>query len=440
MGFPVSFSNRIYFIGIGGIGMSSLALFLSERGFNVVGSDKNKSDITYKLEKSGIQVNYFHSEANLRLDDMIVYSSAIAEDNIEYSYAKNNHMALVSRARLLSLVSDCFSLSVGVSGTHGKTTVTALIAHILKAASYPFTAFIGGEDKTLGSYFSNGKTLFLAEVCEYKKNINYFTADIGLVLNVDNDHLDSYKNFSDIKSTFDAFLKRADKKIVYENCGLAGITFGFKKTSDYRAEIISFKNGVTVFTVYEKKKKLARFSVKLSGGKNVLNALAAVAVARELNIDKNTIKRGLLEFEGVKRRNETIGKINGAPVIADYAHHPAQIAEQLDFQKKGVKGKLFVVFQPHTYSRTKNLFNQFVAALVCEDNLFVFKTYAARENFLSEGSSLRLCKALPKSIYYDDENKLFSRLKTSVEATDKVLILGAGDIYDKFKKLLNDFS
>ena len=147
-----------------------------------------------------------------------------------------------------------------------------------------------------------------------------------------------------------------------------------------------------------------------------------------------------MEFDGVKRRNEIIGKINGAPVIADYAHHPAQIAEQLDFQKKGLKGKLFVVFQPHTYSRTKNLFDQFVTALVREDNLFIFETYAARENFLPEGSSLRLCKALPKSIYYDDENKLFSRLKTCVEATDKVLILGAGDIYDKFKKLLNDFS
>ena len=143
---------------------------------------------------------------------------------------------------------------------------------------------------------------------------------------------------------------------------------------------IIFKNGVTVFTVYEKKKKLARFSVKLSGGKNVLNALAAVAVARELKIDKNIIKRGLLEFEGVKRRNEIIGKINGAPVIADYAHHPAQIAEQLDFQKKGLKGKLFVVFQPHTYSRTKNLFDQFVTALVREDNLFIFKNVESKSS------------------------------------------------------------
>ncbi len=436
MGLSESFTSRIYFIGIGGIGMSALALFLKERGFRVAGSDKCKSEITSKLEARGIVVNYSHDESNLRSDDMVVFSSAITEVNPEYAYAKNHNMALVSRARLLSLVSECFSISVGVSGCHGKTTVTALIAHIFKAASYPFTAFIGGEDLTFSNFCSFGKTCFLAEICEYKKNINFFTADVGLVLNIDNDHLDSYENLGDIKNTFAAFLKRAKKKIAFEDCKLAAVTFGFKKNSDYRADKITFKDGVTSFTVYERKKKLMRVSVRLSGEKNVLNALAAVAVVREMNIDKNAIKRGLAAFKGVKRRDEVIGSLNGAPVIADYAHHPTQLAERLQAYKKGLKGRLFVVFQPHTYSRTKLLFKDFVSALILEDNLFIFKTYAARENFLPEGSALKLCEALPKCIYYDDETKLFARLKTEAEAGDKVLILGAGDIYDKFKRLL----
>lgn len=434
----IDFDGRIFFIGIGGIGMSALALFLSERGFCVAGSDKTQSKTTDRLTEKGIRVYIGHDKNNLELTDLVVYSSAISDDNEELKYGKENKIACISRARLLSLISDCFSVRIGVAGCHGKTTVTALLAHVLRAANFQFTAFIGGDDLVFGNYCNFGKTYLLSEVCEYKKNINLFNPDISVVLNIDNDHLDSYDgNILEIKKTFQNFIARSTLSVCPEHLSdEKSIVFGLQN-GDYTARKIKLTDKGITFTANEHGKKLDVFKCKLRGECNVKNALAVIAVARTLKISVADIKKGFETFNGIARRDEIIGKINNATVIADYAHHPTQLLTRISDYKKLCNGRLIVVFQPHTYSRTAILFDDFVKVLADCDNLYLFKTYAAREKFIREGSALRLCKSIPKSLYFENFDDLFERLKKDVLPSDTVLILGAGNVYDKFKKMLN---
>ena len=434
---------KVFFIGIGGVGVSALAIYLKELGFFVSGSDERRSEYCETLEHKGIRIFYGHNAKNLvGISDVVVYSSAIKTDNPELIYAKENYIPTYSRAQVLAAICKKYPVSIGVCGAHGKTTTTALIADILHAASARFTAFIGGNVADLGNTCNFGNDIFLGEICEYEKNIEYFKCDVGVFLNIDKDHLDCYEGFDDLVATFRRFYSRSSKRIINVDDKILSsfegekISFACDK-GIYRATNIKTNKFRLKFDVIKNDKKILKANVALVGRHNAYNVLAAVAASESVGIDKKYIERGLKDFRGVARRNEFIGKINGARVFADYAHHPSEIKRIAEFYNNAVKGKLYIVFQPHTYSRTRLLFKEFVNALKNYEYLYIFKTYAARENYDRSGSAELLAENLPHAKYYENFEKLSNELKKNVRKKDVLLVLGAGDIYDGFKISLN---
>ena len=432
----------IHFIGIGGIGNSALAVYLKNLGFDVSGSDLTENETCNGLIERGIKIFYGHREENVYGKDIVIYSSAIEENNPELSFALKNKMAVYSRAQVLAMISEKYKVKIGVCGSHGKTTTCALITNILKANDCRFTAFIGGFDLNYSNTCNFGDEIFLAEICEYKRNIDLFSCDISVLLNVDNDHLDCYKNYNDLKQTFRSFYKRGKTRVINRDDSVlstfkgSNITFGTSE-GDFHAKNVIQKKENLIFDVYQNNKKSFKANVKLLGVHNVYNVLAAVAVAKSLGIENKVIVEGLKRFRGVKRRNEFLGRLCGATVYADYAHHPKEIKKSITaYLNDKSKSKIVFIFQPHTYSRTKLLFEDFVKAFAEVDNLFIYKTYPARESFNKEGDASTLSKSIPSSKYFEDVDKLMTELKKTVGKNDKIVILGAGDLYDIIKTKL----
>ena len=278
-------------------------------------------------------------------------------------------------------------------------------------------------------------------MCEYKKNLDNFDADFAVCLNAEADHLDCYKNREELRDTYFGFLKRAYKAIIcHDDKTLSGyngdnvVTFGLNPESDFRAANITEKEGRYSFDLYVFGVKSDSVKLKVFGGHNVLNSLAVFACAYLCGIDLKTIRRGLENFRGVERRFENIGSINGAEVIADYAHHPTEIAEAVKTINEAKSGRVFVVFQPHTFSRTIFLKEQFVKVLSDVQNLSVYKTYPAREKYIKGGSAEELAKLLPSATYYDRAEQLLAYLYSVAKKGDTVLVLGAGDLEGIIRK------
>ncbi len=421
--------------------MSALAKYLVFKGYVVSGSDGRESEVTCELKKLGIAVTIGHSKKNVIGADVVVYSSAISDDNEELSYASSQKYACISRAELLKMISSKFCASVGVSGCHGKTTVTSLLAHILNVAKMPFTAHIGGFDNKLGNLIVKGDTLFLSEVCEFKRNIDKFTATTAVCLNIDNDHMNCYRNINELKQTFFAFLDRAQYRIInaddkeLTDYKKPSVTFGEYK-GDFTFKNYTVEHGFVSFDVFLKNTKLFDVKTDYIGKYYALNVVAATATAITLGINIDDIKKGISAFQGVKRRNEIIGKINGIVVVSDYAHHPTEIENFLSTYKDK---NVLCVFQPHTYSRTKILFDDFLKVFSDVKNLFIYKTYSARETYDYFGSAERLADAIYGAKYFDDFRLLFNevtRFALNSKGDGHILIIGAGDLYDEF---LNEF-
>lgn len=413
--------------------MSALAKYLLNHGYYVTGSDRIQTSVTEELENLGIKVYIGHKAENLKNAEIVIYTSAIKEDNPELQSARINKLACFDRAELLNYLSKRFKFKIGVSGCHGKTTVTSILSHILFSANCSFTAHIGGYDKEFGNLIDNGQRIFLTEICEFSRNIGKFTADVGVALNIDNDHMNCYKNMEDLSKTFYDYLDRSKYKVIniddkyLKKYKGSKITYGFKE-GDFHVKNLKTNSQTQSFTVMEYGSPLFDIETKLQGNYSVMNILAAVSVARSLGVNAENVLKGIQSFRGVKRRNEFIGKINGAKVIADYCHHPSEIKCFLS----GLKTKkLIVVFQPHTYSRTKILLKDFVNALSGIENLYLYKTYAAREDFDIEGSCMTLASYLPNSKYYDNFESLYQDVTNNATESDTVVILGAGDLYQK---------
>ena len=277
---------NVHFIGIGGVSMSALAKYLFSLGFSVSGSDISKSRYTDELIKSGIKVYIGHSADNLKDVQVVIYNDAINDKNEELLYAKQNGLYLLKRAELLKMVSENFKRVIGVCGCHGKTTATSMLANLLFFAKEKFTSHIGGDDKRLKNMYSSGGDIFLTEVCEFKKNINLFTADIAVCLNIDKDHLDSYSSFEELKESYYTYLKRSDTAVIFDGDkelkkydGNNKITFGSKKTSDYYYTDEKEKNGKYSFKVYKSGKYFLTVRLGVYGKHNILNALSATATA-----------------------------------------------------------------------------------------------------------------------------------------------------------------
>lgn len=426
--------------------MSGLAKLLLTFSLKVSGSDLSRNAFTDELVQMGASVftGVDGERKELIEADVVVYTDAISLDNAELLTAKRLKKRLYSRGEFLSLVSRRFSTVITVAGSHGKTTCTAMCAHILATAAAPFTAHIGGEDLQFKNFCFHGREYFLTEACEYKKNLLKIQSDIAILLNADKDHLDSYNGEEDLRNCFIKYLNGAKQKIVYaDEQGInvdGAITFGFSQNANYQAKDLTSLGEKYSFDVYEYGKYLCRVRLDVVGKCNVYNALAAIAVSRLLHISTRAIRVGLSTFKGVKRRFERLGEVFGGEIIADYAHHPKEILSTLKTAERIGQGRLFAVFQPHTYSRTKHLFQEFVECLSGVENLMIFKTYAARETKKDGVSALELKEKLPNALYAESLREVEIWLKKSVRRGDVVLFLGAGDIYHIAKFLATQAS
>ena len=442
-------NKKVHFIGIGGVNMSGLAKHLIAQGFAVSGSDICTNNLA-ELKSLGITVYDGHSQKNLQNVDVVIYTSAVSEDNPELKFARENNIAILKRSELLGQIMDEYKISVAISGSHGKTTTTDMIANMLINANLSPTVFLGGEDKNFGNYISGTGDIIIAEACEYQRNFLDLHPKIEIVLNIDNDHLDTYKDIEQTVKAFCEFSKNSisiinvDDKMTKRICNISTISFAKNGIANYTAKKVWYNGKGYSFTVYSSGRRLGRIRLNIAGEHNVYNALSVVAVGELLKVPFNKIKTSLENFLGVKRRNEFVGKVFGMDVFCDYAHHPKEILAMLLSYEKENKD-FITIFQPHTYSRTRLLINEFIDCFNNCSPLIIYKTYPARETFDELGSAKTLYQQLnkhqngkDKKIYYaNDEKELEILLKACSEVYKKAVFLGAGDIYDLAKHIVS---
>lgn len=428
--------SSVHFIGIGGISMSALAQYCLSKNIKVSGSDTRFSSVISKLISLGVNVSLRHKASNIKSPDLVVYSGAIKCDNVERIAAAKKEIIMLERSEFLALVSREFKNVIAVAGTHGKTTTTAMIARCFVCAGLNPCVHLGGEYEQMGGNFLfNEGDFFITEACEYRKSFLTLKPTCSVVLNIESDHLECYENEKELRQTFKKFLKSGSEfNICHSNLKQRNVvTFSLDGKSKYYAKnILSCKYKQT-FDVYENNEKIGNFSLNLIGKYNVLNALACICVCRLYGIGVKTLQKALSTFNGVKRRFEKVGEFEDVEVYKDYAHHPTEIDVLLDAVSERKKN-IIVVFQPHTYSRTKIFFNQFVDVF-CKYNhvKFIFyPTYAAREKRLKGYESKDIFKSVSKKredVFYCVN---FASVKREIlrqkEKNLLVVAVGAGDI------------
>lgn len=442
-------NSHIYFIGIGGISMSGLAEILKDRGCRVSGTDIKESDVTKHLESLGISIHYGHRAENITDDiDLVVYTAAIHPGNPELEAAKEKQIPLMDRARLLGHIMEEYQYSVAVAGTHGKTTTTSMVSEILLEAEKDPTITVGGILPAIHSNVKIGHSpYFVAEACEYFDSFLQFTPLVGVILNVEADHLDYFKTLDNIRRSFHAFAQRipaggllvlnasiAHPEELEENLHCSVETFGLKENACWQARnIVHGPNGKNSFDVYYQGEFYTSVHLDIPGKHNITNALAAVASAHFLDIPAEVCARGLSHFTGVNRRFQRKGEKRGIVVIDDYAHHPTEIMATLSAARNVRHNKLWCVFQPHTYSRTKNLFDEFGRAFGDADEIIVADIYAARETDDGTISAAMLAERIAKeggnARYVGDFAAIRQHLETHCRTGDLLLTVGAGDVY-----------
>ena len=440
---------HVHFIGIGGISMSGLAEILLSRKFPVSGSDSHESALTDQLAAQGAVVHYPQMAENITDDiDVVVYTAAIHPDNPEFRAAQEKNLPMLTRAQLLGEIMRNYKEAINVSGTHGKTTTTSMITEILLEAHKDPTVSVGGMLKDIGGNIRvGGQETFVVEACEYTNSFLSFFPTIEVILNVEADHLDFFKDIDDIRHSFKLFAEKLpedgllviNKDIKHSEyftqalkCRV--VTFGHEKDADYTANFISYdKFAHPSYTLFYKGEELAQVELGVTGEHNIYNSLAAVAVARSLDIPMETILRGLKRFTGTDRRFQKKGSVNGFTIIDDYAHHPQEIAATIEAAKKYPHRKLWIVFQPHTYSRTAALLDDFAGALSQADEIVLADIYAAREKNTIGISSDDLRKHMLEqntNVYYIPKfEDIEDFLLQHVEEGDLLITMGAGDIY-----------
>ena len=440
---------HVHFIGIGGISMSGLAEILLSRKFPVSGSDSHESALTDQLAEQGAVIHYPQMAENITDDiDVVVYTAAIHPDNPEFRAAQEKNLPMLTRAQLLGEIMRNYKEAINVSGTHGKTTTTSMITEILLEAHKDPTVSVGGMLKDIGGNIRvGGQDTFVVEACEYTNSFLSFFPTIEVILNVEADHLDFFKDIDDIRHSFKLFAEKLpedgllviNKDIKHseyftQELKCRVVTFGHEKDADYTANFISYdKFAHPSYTLFYKGEELARVELGVTGEHNIYNSLAAVAVARSLDIPMEVILRGLKRFTGTDRRFQKKGSVNGFTIIDDYAHHPQEIAATIEAAKKYPHRKLWIVFQPHTYSRTAALLDDFAGALSQADEIVLADIYAAREKNTIGISSDDLRKHMLEqntNVYYIPKfEDIEDFLLQHVEEGDVLITMGAGDIY-----------
>ena len=458
--YTIDFKNpiHVHFIGIGGISMSGLAEVLLEEGFRISGSDARESELTRRLASRGATVLYGQRAENISDDtDLVVYTAAIHPDNPEYAAAAEKGIPMLTRADLLGQMMKNYRLPIAVAGTHGKTTTTSMAAEVLLEADRDPTISVGGILPSIGGNIRVGHSdTFLTEACEYTNSFLSFFPKIGVILNIDADHLDFFKDIEDIRRSFRKFaeLIPADGALIidgdtpeYETvirdlpCRV--LVYSLKTEADYTAADVSYdQEGYPSFTAFRKGESLGRFSLRVPGAHNVSNALAVIALADLLGIDGDTVRRGFLRFHGADRRFQYKGKFGGVTVIDDYAHHPTEIRATLTAAANYPHKTIWCVFQPHTYTRTKALFPEFAQALSGADKVVLADIYAARETDTLGISSEDLRKAIAdlgtESFYFPSFEEIQEFLKKNCCPGDLLITMGAGDVVTIGEKLIEE--
>ena len=435
--------KNYFFVGIGGIGMSALAKYLYEINKNISGYDKVESSITQQLCERGIGISYIINESIKELqkfnprNTLIIYTPAISNDNKILKYCFDKKFTLVKRAKVLSeIVNDGYCIAI--SGTHGKTTISSILSHILFKSNLEFTSFVGGIMNDYNSnLIINGNKIFIVEADEFDKSFLELKPNIICINNIDADHLDIYKNYQNLENTFKAFVGNLKKDgIIFqnENLGFNGYKYGFSDKSDYFIDKLIYKQNETEFEIKSKKNNYGKLIFRMPGKHNALNALAAFSIAINLNLNPKNIISALESFSGIKRRFSIITK-SPKILIDDYAHHPSEIESIVYSVKKMYPNKSnLVVFQPHLFSRTKDFMIDFAKALEKFDKIFLLNIYPAREEPIPDINSKQLLK-----IIANDNKKIVSDrdlLKHLEEDDSEVIItLGAGDISEKVESI-----
>ena len=449
--------KHIHMIGIGGVSMSGIAEILKYWGFTVTGSDANYSPIIKRLQKNGIYARVGNDFENLSKSDIVVYSAAIKQDDPEMVKARQLGIPTIERADFLGKITSCFEDTICVSGTHGKTTTTSMISCCFLEADTDPNIQVGAILKEIdGNYRVGNSDYFILEACEYVESFLKFNPKAEIILNIDNDHLDYFKTFDNIKNAFVKYVNLLPKDGLLvlnaddtdcldlrKHSAAMTITYGIKNEyANFIAKNISFdKNGFPTFDVYHNGNFYATIKLSVAGIHNVSNSLACIALCDYYKLPKMNIKDALSKFTGASRRLEYKGIFNGASVFDDYAHHPTEIKATANSIKNKEFNNSWVVFQPHTYSRTKALLDDFAKALINFDNIIVTDIYAAREENIYNISSQDLVNKIQalgkKAIYISDFNNITNYLKNHVLEDDIVITLGAGTITNLSKYLID---
>ena len=451
--------KNIHCIGIGGVGVSAIAEILLARGYRVSGSDMKQSDLTDRLAADGVKVYIGHSAENVEDADLIVYSAAIAEENPEVIRAREKNIPLASRAEVLGVLMDDFKNSIAICGTHGKTTTTSMVSLILDHAKLDPTILVGGNLAEIGGNVRVGQSeFFVTEACEYRDSFLQLRPRIEVILNIDSDHLDYFKDIDHIVRSFDQFAKAvpSDGIIVAYDANPfvnqvikdipGAITFGYNENCTYHIANVSFDaDGRGSFDMYHQGENLGNVKLLMPGEHNILNAVAAFACCHQLGVAPETIIDTLDKFTGTQRRFDIQGTTKGGvKVIDDYAHHPTEIKATLAAAKNIHHNKLWCLFQPHTYTRTLALFDEFADSFGDADVLILAEIYAAREKNIykvsSKGLAEEIIKKHPdKEVYYMESfEEMAGYVKEHAAANDLVLTMGAGDIYKVGTMILED--
>lgn len=436
--------TRGHLIGIGGVSMSPLAEVLAGMGIIIRGSDMNESEKTEHLRSLGMDVKIGHRAENIAPDtDFVVRTAAVHDENPEITEAHRRGIPVFERTQAWGAIMRDYKNALCISGTHGKTTTTSMSTHILMAAQRDPTVMIGGTLPLLhaGHRVGRGDTIVM-ESCEYYNSFHAFSPTVAVILNIEADHLDFFKDLEDIKSSFRKFASLVpdngyvvanadDKNTMDAICSLERniVTFGLSNSADVSAENIVGRGAQTEFDVMHKGEFFSHVSLRVPGLHNVKNALAATAAAICLGIDATAVSYGLAGFTGAGRRFEFKGKYNGADIYDDYAHHPGELKALIDAVEPLGYKRVIVVFQPHTYTRTKALFDDFVEQLCRPDITYLAEIYAAREKNLSGISSADLAKQIPNSIFLPTFDELVKNLRAAAAPGDIILTVGAGDVY-----------
>lgn len=451
---PLSTTKHIHLIGIGGIGVSGLAEMMLSRGYTVSGSDMKASLITERLAQRGARIYTGHAAEQVSGADLIVYSAAVREDNPELQQAKALGITAVNRAEMLGMLMQEYHNSLAIAGTHGKTTTTSMISVILEKGGFDPTMLIGGDIREIKGNAKTGRTPYLvAEACEYKDSFLSFHPFGAIVLNIEEDHLDYFRDIEHIIESFTRFTSQVTEGgfLVYNhddlNCrklldGIAvpALSFGLDPACDCTAEDISYSpSGCATFTLLYRQKAMGTVSLIVPGIHNVYNALAAIAAALRCGVDFAAVQESLAAFQGARRRFEYRGMFNGACVVDDYAHHPTEIRATLAAAGKTEHKRVWCIFQPHTYTRTAELMQEFSTCFADADQVIITKIYAARETDTLgvHGRDLveRIHETGHQALYLDTFPEIVDYLSAHVAEGDLILTVGAGNIDDVAKML-----